>query len=95
MFEEEALERSIALIDSRSHHPQANGKIERFFRTLEDELVHFKTVGKFIDFYNEDRLHFSLDIENCQVPLMAFKAKKVPDAIRKSNQKWMEADMND
>ena len=95
LFEEEALERGIILINSRPHHPQTNGKIERFFRTLEDELVHFKTVGEFIDFYNEDRLHFSLDIENCQVPLMAFKAKKVPDAIRKSNQKWMEVDMND
>jgi len=26
---------------------------------------------------------------------MAFKAKKVPDAIRKNNQKWMEVDIND
>ncbi len=97
LFESEALERCIVLIDSRSHHhhPQTNGKIERFFKTLEDEIVHFKTMEEFIDFYNEDRLHFSLDIENCQMLLMAFKAKKVPDAIRKNNQKWMEADMND
>ena len=75
--------------------PRTNGKLERFFRTFESEFVHFERVEEFMEFYNERRTHFSLDIKNGQTPLMALHSKKVPEAIRKSNDAWMEEDAND
>ncbi len=49
----------------------------------------------YIEYYNEKRLHFSLDIDHGQTPLMAFADKKATKAIRKNNPKWMEEDTND
>ena len=95
VFEEELLDSDIVLINSRPHHPQTNGKLERFFRTLEDELHHFDSIASFMQYYNEDRLHFSLDIHNRQTPLRAFSDKIATKSIRKSNPKWMEVDVND
>ncbi len=37
LFEEELLARDIILINTRPYHPQTNGKLERFHRTIEDE----------------------------------------------------------
>ena len=88
------LANNIVLITARSYHPQTNGKLKRFFRTFESEFVHFDSVEEFIEFYNKQRTHFSLDIRNCQTPLMALHSKKVPEAIRKSNL-WIEEDVND
>ena len=95
VFEAELLDRGIELINSRPHHPQTNGKLERFHRTLEEELQHFDSLSEYIEFYNEKRLHWSLDIDNGEVPLLAFHNKKVPDAIRNSDTNWMERDIND
>ena len=62
LFENELLERNIVLLNSRPHHPQTNGKLERWFRTLEKELTHFESIDEFIEFYNERRTHWSLDM---------------------------------
>ena len=94
-FEAELLDRGIELINSRPCHPQTNGKLERFHRTLEEEIVRFGTLSEFVAYYNERRLHWSLDIDNYEVPLKAFHSRKVPEAIRQSNPGWMEADTND
>ena len=94
-FEQDLLENGISLITARPYHPQTNGKLERFFRTFEEEFVHFDRVGGFMEFYNEQRTHFSLDMKRAETPLMAFHNKKVPDEIRKGNPKWMEEDTND
>jgi len=91
-FEAELLDLGIELINSRPYHPQTNGKVERFFRTLEDELWHYESMSAYTSYYNEKRLYFSLDIDNYQTPLRAFHDKKVDDAIRKDNPKWMEED---
>lgn len=45
-----------------------------------------------MEFYNEQRTHFSLDMKHAEAPLMAFHNKKVPDEIMKSTPKWMEED---
>ena len=45
--------------------------------------------------YNTDRLHFSLDIDNYETPLMAFRNKRATNEIRQQNSRWMEADIND
>lgn len=80
---------------TRPYHLQINGKLERFFQTFEEEFVHFDRVGEFMEFYNEQRTHFSLDMKHAEAPLMAFHNKKVPDEIMKSTPKWMEEDTND
>ncbi len=51
---------------------------------------------EYVDYYNESRLRFSLDIDNYETPLMAFRNKKATDAIRKKNNpEWMENDADD
>ena len=95
IFEEELLQRDIILINSRPYHPQTNGKLERFHGSIEAEIFHYDSLREYIDYYNERRLHFSLDIKNGQTPLVAFRDKKATEAIRKSDPKWMERDTDD
>lgn len=55
----------------RPRRPQSNGKVERFFRTVDDEclalqrqwtFVHrSRAVGRFVWFYNHERPHLSLN----------------------------------
>ncbi len=94
-FENELLNLDIGLINSRPYHPQTNGKLERFHRTIEDEIWHYKDLDDYIEYYNTDRLHFSLDIDNYETPMMAFRNKRATDEIRQQNPKWMEIDIND
>ena len=94
-FEAKLLDCSIEMINSRPYHPHTNGKLERFFRNMEDEIWHYESMSAYIEYYNEERLHFSLDIDNYQTPLRAFYDKKTDEAIRKNNPKWMEEDTDD
>lgn len=42
----------------RVHHPQTNGKIERWFGTYKQEYdERFNNLNEFIKYYNEERLH--------------------------------------
>lgn len=95
VFEAELLDRGIELINARPYHPQTNGKLERFHRTLEEEIHHFESLSAFVAYYNEVRLHWSLNIDNGETPLQAFRNRKVPDAIRQGDPEWMERDTND
>ncbi len=95
LFEDELLERNITLLNSRPYHPQTNGKLERWFGTLEKELTHFDKVDEFIEFYNERRTHWSLDIKHAETPRMAFRSREATKAIRKSDPEWMEKDTNE
>ncbi len=87
VFEEELLGRDIALINTRPYHPQTNGKLERFHRSLVEEIHHYGSLREYIDYYNESRLHFSLDIDNYETPRMAFRNKRATKAIRKNDPK--------
>lgn len=53
------------------------------------------SIAEFVAYYNEVRLHWSLDINNGETPLQAFHNKKVPDDVRKSDLEWMERDTDD
>lgn len=54
----------------RPYRPQANGKIERFFRTVNDECFNcrhlttfhgrLRALERFVEYYNHDRPHLSL-----------------------------------
>jgi transposase InsO family protein len=54
---------------ARAHHPQTNGKIERMYRTLKEEVtlvVHTSpeelrmAIGRCVDYYNRHRYHEAL-----------------------------------
>ena len=45
-------------------------------------------------YYNERRLHFSLDVANWETLLKAFSAKAT-ESIRDENPEWMEDDTNE
>ena len=94
LFENELLALDIGLINSRPYHPQTNGKLERFHRSIEDEIWRYGGLDDYIEYYNTDRLHWALDIDNYETPMMAFRNKAATDAIRSQNSKWMEADIN-
>lgn len=79
-FQRKLLEKDIALRYTRVRKPNDNAHIERFNRTLQEELFQGnypnekylnKKIRKYLDYYNESRLHLSL---NCQSP-RSFVAK--------------------
>ena len=94
VFENELLNLGIHLINSRPYHPQTNGKLERFHRTLETEVGRHTSLGDFITYYNERRLHWSLDIDNRQTPLKAFHDKLAHETTRADDPNWMEVDIH-
>ena len=94
LFENELLALNIGLINSRPYHPQTNGKLERFHKSIEDEIWHYDSLDDYIEYYNTDRLHWALDIDNYETPMMAFRNKAATDDVRSQNLKWMEADIN-
>ena len=95
VFQECLLDNNIELINTRPYHPQTNGKIERLFRTIEEELYNYKSMEEYVEYYNNERLHFSLDIEHFEVPRSAFATKTATAEIRENNPKWMEIESNE
>jgi len=65
-------ERGIKHILGRVHHPQTNGKIERWFGTYKIEYdERFNCLDEFVKFYNEVRIHQGI---NYQKPLDRYKS---------------------
>jgi putative transposase len=65
-------EQGILHILGRIHHPQTNGKIERWFGTYKQEFKASEdTLKTFVKFYNEERLHQGI---NYGVPLERYKS---------------------
>jgi transposase InsO family protein len=64
-------EKMLKDIKIRIHHPESNGKIERFHRSLREEALSEQTlsdkykaeeiISKWIGYYNHERLHASLN----------------------------------
>ena len=48
----------------------------------------------YIEYYNTDRLHWALDVDNYETSMMTFRNKTATDETRRQNPKWMEADIN-
>ncbi len=93
-FNEILQDNKIESINSRPQHSQTTAKLKRWFRTLEDELGHFTSIGDYVDYYNECRLHFSLNMNKGETPREAFRRKTATGEIRKSNPQWMEENSN-
>lgn len=65
-------ERQIKHILGRVHHPQTNGKIERWFGTYKIEFdERFNCLDEFVKFYNEKRIHQGI---NYAKPLDRYKS---------------------
>lgn len=73
-FQRKLLENNISLRHSRVRKPNDNAHIERFNRTIQDELFQGlqpkekylnRKIRKYLRYYNNERLHLSL---NCQSP---------------------------
>lgn len=71
-FEEFCKLKNIHHILGRVHHPQTNGKIERWFGTYKLEFKEGEdTLDSFVKFYNEERLHQGI---NYVTPLQRYKS---------------------
>lgn len=72
LFEEFCNRNKIKHILGRVHHPQTNGKIERWFGTYKQEFKEGEdTLNSFVKFYNEERLHQGI---NYATPLQRYKS---------------------
>jgi len=64
MFEKYLIEQDIRQSLSRVRHPQTNGKIERFFRTVQDKMEWFdEDLDRLMRWYNYKRPHMSLNLK--------------------------------
>jgi len=78
-FERYLIENEIRQALSRVMHPQTNGKVERFFRTVKDKLPEFDgAVDQLILWYNLKRPHMSLNLDVIETPYQAY-ARKMPE----------------
>jgi putative transposase len=72
MFTEFCESNEIKHILGRIHHPQTNGKIERWFGTYKQEFKNGEdTLNSFVKFYNEERLHQGI---HYSTPLQRYKS---------------------
>lgn len=78
VFEKYLIENDIKQILSRVNHPQTNGKIERFFRTVDDKRKFFTSIDELIEWYNLKRPHMSLNLDIIETPYQAYQ-RKMPD----------------
>ncbi len=80
-FEKALVKYEIRQILGRVHHPQTNGKVERFFRTADEKIREFKNVDELVTWYNSKRPHMSLNLDAIETPDQAFIRKMPEDGI--------------
>ncbi|AIY89303.1 IS481 family transposase [Geoglobus acetivorans] len=89
-FEKFLAENEIKHIVGRVNHPQTNGKIERFYGTLEAKIKYFDTVDEFMEWYNHKRPHMSLNLDELETPYKAFLRKLTPERILSYSWRWFD-----
>jgi putative transposase len=65
-------------IKARVKHPQSNGKVEKLGDTLFKLQKHFGDWEEVIEYYNYERMHWSLKTEECETPFKAYIRKTWP-----------------
>jgi putative transposase len=65
----------------RIKHPQANGKVEKFFDLYKNHRHAFSSDEEFIVWYNEVRPHSSLNFQVLETPIQAFLRKMRKEVI--------------
>lgn len=74
-FQQYLVSRKIKHILGRVHHPQTNGKIERFYETFQSKISYFESIEEFVTWYNTKRPHMSLNWDELETPIQAFYRK--------------------
>ncbi len=87
LFQERLKQLEIEHVKSRVKHPQTNGKMERWFHTLDKLVEHFKDFDYAVWYYNNERPHMSLEKADGTLvrPIQAFKAKRWKNAKKTQN----------
>ena len=78
----------IGHIYSRVNHPQTVGKLERFHQTYEQHRGRFATLEEFVQWYNDVRVHMSLNMRHAETPSKAFIRKMHPEVWFSVWEKW-------
>ena len=84
------MRRDIGLINSLPYRPQTNGKPERFHAIIEAEIGRHDGLEDCVGYYNNRRLHFSLDTTNIEMPLAAWRSRQASGEVCRANPRWME-----
>jgi putative transposase len=80
-------------IVGRVNHPQTNGKVERFYGTVEQKFKFFDSVDEFVRWYNEIKPHMSLNTDELETPARAFYRKLPPERTMGYAARWLLAEV--
>ncbi len=80
-FEHYLMKHKIRHVLSRVHHPQTNGKIEKFFDIFESKVKFFNSMDEFMEWYNTVRPHGALNLEQMETPVEAYYARMPPKGV--------------
>jgi putative transposase len=90
-FEEHLKSHGTKLILCRIKHPQSNGKIEKWFDLYNKYRSEFSSFKAFMDWYNNNHFHESLDCkEGLRTPAQAFYHKLRPEHVFYHTHKVMQ-----
>lgn len=87
-FQQYLVQQGIGYIASGVNHPQTNGKIEKWFHCYEKHRNRFNTLEEFVDWYNDIRVHMSLNMRHAETPSKAFVRKLSPEIWFSVWEKW-------
>jgi len=75
LFQQHLAELGIKHIVGRVHHPETNGKVERFYGTFQQKIHLFDSIDDFMHWYNYVKPHMSLDFDKLEKPADAFYSR--------------------
>jgi len=75
LFQQHLAELGIKHIFGRVHHPETNGKVERFYGTFQQKIRLFDSIDEFMHWYNYYKPHLSLDFDKLEKPADAFYSR--------------------
>ena len=78
VFQKRLEEYSIKHVKARVKHPQSNGKVEKASDTIMKLYQHFESWDRTVEYYNFERPHMSLHIDNLETPFQAYLRKMHP-----------------
>jgi len=81
IFEHYLMKHKIKHVLSRVHHPQTNGKVEKFFDIFERKVKFFSSIDEFMEWYNTVRPHGALNLEQIETPAEAYYRRMPPKGV--------------
>jgi putative transposase len=81
IFEHYLMKHKIKHVLSRVHHPQTNGKVEKFFDIFERKVKFFSSIDEFMEWYNTVRPHGALNLQEMETPVEAYYRRMPPKGV--------------